>query len=82
MAAIFWQVKYSLKPGNAGLHRYPVGQTFGQIRSISHGFQVTSIFVFCNFFAIQNGCHFWLMKYMLKLGKASLHTYPVGQKFS
>ena len=30
---------------------------------------------------IQNGCHFWQVKYLLKLGKASLHRYPVGQKF-
>ena len=29
---------------------------------------------------IQNGCHFWRVKYLLKLGKASLHRYPVGQK--
>ena len=30
---------------------------------------------------IQNGRHFWRVKYSLKLGKASLHRYPVGQKF-
>ena len=30
---------------------------------------------------IQNGRHFWQVKYLLKLGKASLHRYPVGQKF-
>ena len=24
---------------------------------------------------------FWQVKYLLKLGKASLHRYPVGQKF-
>ena len=30
MAAIFWQVKYSLKLGKARLHRYPVGQKFYQ----------------------------------------------------
>ena len=30
---------------------------------------------------IQNGHHFWQVKYLLKLGKASLHRYPVGQKF-
>ena len=30
---------------------------------------------------IQNGRHFWRVKYLLKLGKASLHRYPVGQKF-
>ena len=30
---------------------------------------------------IQNGHHFWQVKYLLYLGKASLHRYPVGQKF-
>ena len=30
---------------------------------------------------IQNGHHFWQVKYLVKLGKASLHRYPVGQKF-
>ena len=30
---------------------------------------------------ILNGCHFWQVKYLLKLGKASLHRYPVGEKF-
>ena len=49
MAAIFWRVKYSLKLGTAGLHRYPVGQKFCRIRSIWNGFPDTSIFVFCNF---------------------------------
>ena len=31
---------------------------------------------------IQNGRHYWQMKYLLKLGKASLHIYPVGQNFA
>ena len=30
---------------------------------------------------IQNDRHFCQVKYLLKLGKASLHRYPVGQKF-
>ena len=30
---------------------------------------------------IKNGRHFWQVKYLLKLGKASLHRYPLGQKF-
>ena len=30
---------------------------------------------------IQNGHHFWQVKYLLKLAKASLHRHPVGQKF-
>ena len=29
---------------------------------------------------IQNGRHFWRVKYLLKLGKASLLRYPLGQK--
>ena len=28
----------------------------------------------------RNGRHFWRVKYSLKLGKASLHRYHVGQK--
>ena len=36
---------------------------------------------FCKKFANQNGHHFWQVKYSLKLGKARLHRYPVGQKF-
>ena len=49
MAATFWQVKYSLKLGKASFYRYPVGQNFSQNRSIWHGFQDTSIFMFCDF---------------------------------
>ena len=30
---------------------------------------------------IQSGHHFWRVKYLLKLGKASLHRYPVDKKF-
>ena len=30
---------------------------------------------------IQNGCHFWQVKSLLKLGKVCLHRYPMGQKF-
>ena len=40
--------------------------------------------MFCIFeknLKIQNGRHFWRVKYLLKLGKASLHRYPVGQTF-
>ena len=33
------------------------------------------------FLKIQNGRQFWQVKYLLKFGKASLHKYPVGQKF-
>ena len=39
--------------------------------------------MFCIFeknLKIQNGGHFWQVKYLLKLGKASLHKYPMGQK--
>ena len=81
----FWHMKYLLKLGKASRHRYPVGQIFCRNRSISHGFRNTSIFVFCIFekkSIVENGHHFWRMKYLLKLGKASLHRYPVGQKFA
>ena len=48
-----------------------------------HGFRDTRISVFCTFgqnLKIQNGHHFWQVKYLLKLGKSSLHRYPVGKK--
>ena len=44
----------------------------------------TNSFVFCIFeknSKIQNGYHFWQVKYSLKLRKASLHRYPMDQKF-
>ena len=40
--------------------------------------------MFCNFAKnskIQNGRHFWQDKNFLKIGMATLHIYPVGQKF-
>ena len=40
--------------------------------------------MFCIFeknLKIQNGCYFGQVKYLLKLGKASLHRHPVGQTF-
>ena len=61
MAATFWQVKYSLKLGEASLRRYPVGQKFCQNCSIWHGFRDTSIFgfvIFAKNSKIQNICHF------------------------
>ena len=30
----------------------------------------------------RNGHHFWRVKYLLKLGKSSVHRYHVGQKFA
>ena len=30
---------------------------------------------------IQNGCHFWRDKNILKIGMATLQRYPVGQKY-
>ena len=32
-------------------------------------------------FVINSNIHFWWVKYLLKLGMASLHRYPAGQKF-
>ena len=60
-----------------------VGQIFlgklGQLLS-----RDTSIFGFCIIdknSKIQNGRHLWQMQYSLKLGKASLHRYPMDQNF-
>ena len=78
----FWRVKYSLRLGKASLIRYPVGQKFCQNRFISHGFRDLAFLVLRVLkknSKVQNGYHFWRVKYLLKLGKASLHTYPVGQ---
>ena len=47
-------------------------------------FEIISIFVFAIFaqkFEIQNGRHFWQDKFFLKIGMATLQSYPVGQKF-
>ena len=70
-------MKYSLKLGKVSIHRYPVGQKFCQNRFILHSFRDTSIFE--KNLKIQNGRHFSQVKYSLKLGKASLHRYPVNQ---
>ena len=51
--------------------------------SILHSYQ--AIFVFCIFekkSKIQNDRKFWRVKYLLKLGKASLHRYPVNFYFT
>ena len=75
----FWHIIYFLKLGKARLHRYPVDQKFHRNCSIQHGFRDTSIFA--KNLIIQNGRHFWQVKYSLKLGKTSFHRYPVGQTF-
>ena len=49
MAAIFGETNFFLKIGIATLQKYPVGQKFRQNRSIAHGFQDISIFVFSLF---------------------------------
>ena len=85
MATIFGEVKYSLKLGKASLHRYPVGQKFCRNHSIWHDFRDTSIFVFCDFCEkfekFKMAAIFWQVNYSLKLGKVSLHRYPVDQTF-
>ena len=80
----FWQVKYLLRLGKASHHRYPVAQKFCRNHSISHSFRDTSIFVFCNFcekVKIQNGCHFWWDKKILKTRPPTQQSYSMGQKF-
>ena len=49
MAAIFGETKFFLKIGMATQQRYPADQIFRRNRSICHGFEHISIFVFCNF---------------------------------
>ena len=45
----FWRDKIFLKIGLTTLQIYHISQKFCQNRSISHGFQDTGTFVFCNF---------------------------------
>ena len=62
----------------------PCGQKISSKSLYLAQFRDTSIFVFCIFkknSKIQHDCHFSQVKYSLKLEKASLHRYPVGQKF-
>ena len=78
----FWQVKYSLKLQKARLHRWV--KNFAEIALSRTVFEIQAFL--CLAFLkknskIQNGCHFWQVKYSLKLGKGSLHRYAVDQKF-
>ena len=79
----FWRVKYWLKLGKASFHIHPV-KNFCEFTLSGMVFEI-QIFLRFEIFAknskIQNGHHFWRGKYLLQLGKASLHRYPMGQKF-
>ena len=66
MATTFWQVKYSLKLGKAGLHRYPVGQKFCRNRSISQFFRYK---------------HFCVLHFYKKFESSKWPPFLVGQKF-
>ena len=60
MAAILWQVKYSLKLRKASLHRYPVGQNFVEIALSGMVFEIQAFlyfFIFAKNMKIQNGHH-------------------------
>ena len=61
MAAIFWQVKYSLKLGKATLHWYPVGQNF-LLKSLYlpqfSRYKHFRFAIFAKNLKIQNSCHF------------------------
>ena len=58
MATSFGETNIFLTIGLTTQQRYPMGQTFRRNRSISHSFQETSIFVFCNF-CIQGRSQGW-----------------------
>ena len=76
----FWWDKYFLKIGSATQQSYPKGKKKSvEIALSSTVFQISEFF-FKNS-KIQNGRHFWQVKYSLKLGKATLHRHPMGQKF-
>ena len=56
-------------------------KNFVEIALSSTAFEIQAFLCFAFLKKIQNGCYFWQAKYFLKLRKASLHRYPVGQKF-
>ena len=61
-----------------------MGQKFCRNRSISHSFQDTCIFVFCNFcekFENSKWPPFLARQNVLKIGFTAVKRYPVGQKF-
>ena len=80
----FWRVKYLLNLGKASLHRYPVGKNFAKFALSGTVFKIQAFLCFAFLKKIQkkNGCPFWRVKYLLNLGKASLHRYPVGKNFA
>ena len=66
----------------ATLQRYPVGQIFSSKSLYLAGFSRYKHFYVLQFLRkIQNGRHFWRDKIFLKIGIATLQTYPVGQNF-
>ena len=77
MAAIFWWGKIFLKIGSP-THQLPCRSKISSkslyLARFSRDKQRKNS-------KIQNGRHFWQVKYSLKLGKTSLHRYPAGQKF-
>ena len=79
MAAIFCENFFFLKIGMATLQIYPVGQKFRRNRSVWQGFRDISIFMFCNFcekFENLKWSPFLEGQNFLKIGMATLETYP------
>ena len=80
----FWQDKIFWKLGQL-LRRTTLWlKNFVKIMLSSTVFEIRVFLCFVIFAKnskIQNGRLFWQVKYLLKLGKSSLHKYPVGQKF-
>ena len=84
MATIFGVTNFFLKIGSATHQSYHVVQNFVKIALSNTVFKIQTFLCFAFWkknLKIQNGRHFWWVKYLLKLGKASLHRYPVGQNF-
>ena len=69
---------FFLKTGSATRQKYPLGQNFIKIAPSSTVFEIQAFLCFAFLkknLKIQNGRHFWPVKYLLKLGKASLHRH-------
>ena len=79
----FWRDKFFSENWISYSPELPCGSKFRQNRS-NTVFKIQTFLCFAFWkknLKIQNGRQFWWVKYLLKLGKASLHRYPVGQNF-
>ena len=80
----FWGGENFLKIAKITVLRYPVGENFDEIALSSTVKEIEAILCFAIFgknSKIQNGRHFWEKENILKIGKSTFLSYPVGRKF-